>query len=429
MAISRLNRSIPPSVHNIKAVHFPKVDRYRLDNGIEVIAVNQGTQDIVRIEIIYDASRTVEDKPLVSRFAAALQKEGTVSYDAESLAEKTDYYGATLSSGSNLDYTYFTLFSLAKYFVDVIPLLAEVIEQPTFSQSELEKFKITQLESLKSNLAKSDLTSYRKITELMFGANHPYGYNSTKEYISSITRDDLVQHYTDYHTADRCHIIISGKLSGQIRDMLNTHLGQKRTESKSKIYTDTIVPITRSRHTIHSEQDQQTAIKIGRRMFSRKHTDFSGAFVLNTVLGGYFGSRLMVRIREELGYTYNIYSSLDPLVYDGYMMISTEVSNALVDNTISEIYHQMEMLKQERIPNQELVMIRNYVMGNFLNMIDGPFRIANVMKTLCVTGFDIEYQEKIIDQIYSCTTEQIMDLAQIYLRKEDMIEVLVGNQY
>lgn len=422
-----LDRSIAPQIHNITSLKFPPVNRYLLDNGIEVIEVNQGTQDIIRLEVIYDAGRPVEDKQLASRITAAIQKEGTKSYTSEALAEKIDYYGSSISSGSNLDYSYFSFFVLNKFFAEVMPLLAEVLQEPTFPEGELKTHKEINLEKLKSNLAKSDLVAYRKITEEIYGSKHAYGYNSSEANISAIERSDLLHHFSNYQTSDRCKIVVSGKIDGKIRSIINSNLGQVKTESANKQFQLPTIPIHQGHHKIHSDQEHQTAIKIGRKMFKRNHDDFAPMFMLNTVLGGYFGSRLMESIREDLGYTYNIYSSLEPLVYDGYFTINTEVSNELVDPTIAEIYNQVYILQNDKLSNQELDMVRNYVMGNFLNMVDGPFRVANVMKTLSICDMTVEEYEVIIDQIYNCSTTQIQDMAQKYLQKKDLVEVMVGN--
>lgn len=424
-----LDRSIAPQIHNITSLKFPPVETYLLDNGIEVIEVNQGTQEIIRLEVIYNAGRPVEDKQLAARLTAAIQKEGTFNYTSEDLAEKIDYFGSSISSGSNLDYSYFSIFVLSKFFNEVIPLLAEVLEQPTFPEAEIKTHKEIALEKLKSNMAKSDLVSYRKITEEMYGPQHAYGYNSSIENISSIQREDLIHHFTNYQTSDRCKIIVSGKINNTVRSTINKNLGQVITRSNSKVFQTPNIPIHQAIHKIHSVQEHQTAIKIGRRMFARSNEDFAPMFMLNTVLGGYFGSKLMESIRENLGYTYNIYSSLEPLVHDGYFTINTEVSNKLVDPTISEIYNQISILQNEKISEVELGMVRNYVMGNFLNMIDGPFRVANVMKTLSVNNMKVSEYENIINQIYCCTSTQIQDMAQKYLQKKDMIEVMVGNNY
>ena len=424
-----IDRAVAPQIHNITSIKFPAVEHYLLDNGIEVVEVNQGTQDIIRIEVIYDASRPVEDKQLAARTTAAIQKEGTASFTSEELAEKIDYYGTSINSGSNLDFSYFSVFVLNKFFNEVMPILAEVLQQPTFPEQELTQHQDITLEKLKSNMSKSDLVAYRKITEEMYGSEHVYGYNSSEENISAITPADLHHHFKNYHTTDRCQIIISGKLNSSIRSTINATLGQVKTTSPNKGYTTPTVGLHSALHHIKSEQEHQTAIKIGRRMFNRRNEDFAPTFMLNTVLGGYFGSRLMESIREDLGYTYNVYSSLDPLVYDGYFTINTEVSNELVDPTIKEIYNQINILQQDKISNKELDMVRNYVMGNFLNMVDGPFQVGNVIKTLNVSKMKVEEYEKIIDQIYNCTAEQIQNMAQKYLQRKDMIEVMVGSGF
>lgn len=424
-----LDRTVAPQIHNITSLKFPPVERYLLDNGIEVIEVNQGTQDIIRIEVIYDAGRPVEDKQLASRTTVAIQKEGTKNYSSEALAEKIDYFGSSINSGSNLDYSYFSIFVLRKFFSEVMPIFAEVLQEPTFPEDELKTHKEITLEKLKSSMSKSDMVSYRKITEEMFGSRHAYGYNSSEENVSSIQQSDLVNHFNNYQTSDRCKIIVSGKIDASVRTIINNNLGQDQTTSSTKNFQASKKPIHEAQHKIHSEQKHQTAIKIGRKMFNRGHEDFAPMFVLNTVLGGYFGSKLMESIREDLGYTYNIYSSLEPLVHDGYFTINTEVSNELVDPTIKEIYKQISILQNDKISEQELDMVRNYVMGNFLNMVDGPFRVANVMKTLSVSKMEVAQYEVIIDQIYNCSTAQIQDMAQKYLQRKDMIEVMVGNQY
>lgn len=422
-----IDRAKAPQIHNITSIKFPTAERYLLDNGIEVVEVNRGTQEIIRLEVIYDASRPVEDKQLAARTTAAIQKEGTASFTSETLAEKIDYYGSSINSGSNLDFSYFSIFVLNKFFNEAMPILAEVLQQPTFPQEEIVQYQEIALEKLKSNMSKSDLVAYRKVTEEMYGSEHVYGYNSSEENISSITRADLVHHFEKYHTSDRCQIVVSGKLNPSIRTIINATLGQVKTTSSSKAYALPNIKLHHAVHKVKSDQEHQTAIKIGRRMFNRRDQDFAATFMLNTVLGGYFGSRLMESIRENLGYTYNIYSSLDPLVYDGYFTINTEVSNDLVGPTIDEIYNQIDILQQDKISDKELDMVRNYVMGNFLNMVDGPFRVGNVIKTLSVSKMRIEEYESIIDQIYNCTPDQIQNMAQKYLQRKDMIEVMVGK--
>ena len=179
-------------------------------------------------------------------------------------------------------------------------------------------------------------------------------------------------------------------------------------------------------HQPHSDT-VQTAIRLGRRLFARDHPDSNGLFVLNTILGGYFGSRLMTNIREEKGYTYNIYSSLDPMQYDGYFYVGTEVSNEFAKRALDEIYREMEILQKKPVGKAELGMVRNYLMGNFLTMLDGPFNLAEVIRNYLSEGLPLESFEEMVRTVRQIDAAQLMELANKYFNPSEMWEVIVGN--
>ena len=161
-------------------------------------------------------------------------------------------------------------------------------------------------------------------------------------------------------------------------------------------------------------------------MFNRLHEDYNGMFVLNTVLGGYFGSRLMANIREEKGFTYNIYSSFDTMLHDGYFYVSTEVGNDFVEATREEIYKEMHRLQTEPIGEAELQMLRNYLLGNLLTLVDGPFNIADTIKTLLTENANIEHFHSLGNSIKNIQADELQALAQKYFQPEKMWEVIVG---
>ena len=170
----------------------------------------------------------------------------------------------------------------------------------------------------------------------------------------------------------------------------------------------------------------QSSIRIGRKLFSRHHPDYKGLFVLNTILGGYFGSRLMANLREEKGYTYNIHSSLDAMRYDGYFYIGTEVGTQHTSATLEQIYLEMQKLQDTPISTDELEMVRNYLMGNFLTMLDGPFNVSEVAKTLVSDHIPLSFFESLVRTVQEIQAEELQLLAQKYLNKEEMWEVIVG---
>jgi len=172
----------------------------------------------------------------------------------------------------------------------------------------------------------------------------------------------------------------------------------------------------------------QASIRIGNRLFNRQHPDSHGLSVLNTLLGGYFGSRLMANIREDKGYTYNISSVVDFMQFDGCFYISTEVGNEFAQLALQEIYREMELLQTELVDEEELLMVQNYLMGNFLAALDGPFNVSEVVKIIVSEELPLSFFREGVQNVRDITAEEIQRLAQIYLQRDNMWEVIVGAE-
>jgi predicted Zn-dependent peptidase len=386
-----------------------------------------GTQNLVQLEVLYKGGRITEHKKGVSRATSRLLKEGTKNYTSSQLAEGVDFYGANLTSGASLDYTYVKIFSLNKYFYKILPMLIEVIEQPLFPEEELQKYKAVSIQKLQVERAKSELVAYKTITEELYGKDHTYGYNSTEETYDNLRREDLLQYYSANFGSENRIIILSGKITEDIRNQVKASFGKEYIKSTPINYKEPSSNPQRFSKTIAADDDLQCAIKIGCRLFKRNHPDFADMFILNTILGGYFGSRLMTALREDKGYTYNIYSSMDMMIYDGYFNVSTEVGNEYLDKILEGIYHEMELLATHKVGSDELSMVRNYLSGNFLNMIDGPFKVAGMSKVIAMNGLDFDFYRNLMHRIHTVTADDLLKLAKKYFVKENMIEIIVGN--
>lgn len=397
-----------------------------LDNGTKLIEVNKGTQELVSLEIIHFASRTQEDKKGVARAVARLVREGAGSLSSKHISEQIDYYGASMSTGANLDFSFIKLFTLTKYFEKLLPIVEEVRYNPTFPQEELDRFVENNIQKLVMDKAKVELVAYKAITEKIFGSDHPYGYNSDEQLYKSLKLSDLQTHHTKFYGSDNCLIVLSGKVTPEIRRATIEAFGKVNQSVVLNPYQSPPLLSNLTRIKLPADDKSQVGLKIGTKLWSRKHEDFSGMFVLNTVLGGYFGSRLMSKIREEKGYTYSIYSGLDMLKEDGYFFVSTEVAHEYLDDTIVTIYDEIEKLKQELLPADELDMIKNYLRGNFLNMIDGPFKIAGLVKLLEINELPIDFFTALSQYVKNVSAEEIRDFASKYLDRSKMVEVVVG---
>lgn len=418
-------RKQAPPVSTIKSIQFPVTKTIQLDNGIRITEIPSGTQDILKMEVVHHAGRSVEDRHIAGRATAMLLREGTKSMSSSTIAECIDFYGASIKSASNMDFSYSTLYTLGKYFGDVLPVFSAMYREPAFSEEEIEKFKKTNIQKLIEELSKNDVISYRQITTEIFGHDHPYGYNSEVADYQSLSRTDILNHFESYYGTDDCHIFISGNTSQVVIDQITKYFDFEKRSSKKKTYVGP-EPDYQGRFTeLKSRNEHQAAIKIGRRLFNRHHPDHTAFFVLNTILGGYFGSRLMSSIREHHGYTYDIFSSMDQMLYDGLFYVSTEVSPEFANETTEEIYAQMALLQTVPVSNEELNMVKNYIMGNLLNFMDGPMNISAFIRSMVLAGMTPDDFARFVDEIHALTPERLMETASKYLDRSSMAEVRV----
>jgi predicted Zn-dependent peptidase len=163
-------------------------------------------------------------------------------------------------------------------------------------------------------------------------------------------------------------------------------------------------------------------------MPTKTHKDFHSLTVLNTILGGYFGSRLMTNIREDKGYTYGIGSGMIPLKKAGYFFISTEVGVEVCNKAIDEIYIEINRLRNESISEKELILVKNYMIGSFLRSIDGPFALANRFKSIMEYDLDYSYYDDYISTIKNIKASDLLNLANKYLDPNSMTEVVAGKR-
>jgi len=422
-----IDRKRGPKIKKITRLDIPPFHREILNNGIELIIINIGSQKLTQVEVLQKGSRFLEKKKGVARATAKLLKEGSLNFSGSQIAETIDFYGANISSAASLDYSYAKVFSLSRYLENVLPILEEIIFRPLFSEDELVKYQKTNLEKLKLDQSKSEILAYKSVTEKIFGENHVYGYNSTEETYNDLTIEDLIDYHKHNLSAENTKIIMSGHVTDETIDSIKTMFSGVKPSNQVIKYTSPTTQYQGKSFHQTANDDFQTSVKIGRRLFPRNHPDFNDLFITNTILGGYFSSRLMNTIREQKGYTYNVYSSMDMMMFDGYFNISTEVGNEYVEDTIKTIYEEIEKLQNDLVSERELDMVKNYLSGNFLNMIDGPFKLGGMAKVLALNNLTNTFYQNLMERIHTIDKSTVLKMAQKYFDKKDMVQVVVGN--
>jgi predicted Zn-dependent peptidase len=237
----------------------------------------------------------------------------------------------------------------------------------------------------------------------------------------------LLSFYEQYYLNGDCAIFVSGKPPADLQQLLNKifgtlSIGKPAFNSGTKITKPAAERQTRFEN---DPNGVQGAIRIARQFPNRHDPDFMKVTVLNTLFGGYFGSRLMSNIREDKGYTYGIHSYLQNHIQQSAWMISTEAGKDVCEATISEVYKEMQRLREETIDEEELLLVRNFLMGTILGDLDGPFHIMNRWKNLILNNLDESYFYKSIETIREISADELKELAKKYLNPEDFYELVV----
>jgi predicted Zn-dependent peptidase len=421
-----LDRKVGPEIHSIKHIAFPAYEKMELNNGIPLYILGGSTESILKMEVVFKAGRTYEKSRLLSKVCNQLIKDGTSKYSSEQISEEIDFYGSSISVASGMDHSTISLYCLKKHFVPTLKMFMEVLTDASFPEEEIEKYGIRASQRLTQELSKNNVVAYRKLSELIYGTNHPYGYNTNPEDYKNVDPQKVRTHFHQNYTHKNCNIYLSGAVNEEVIQLINDTLGNF-TRAYEHNYTYSPAQSASPKTHEISGHKLQNSIKIGKKLFNRHHEDYYSMVLLNTVLGGYFGSRLMSEIRENKGYTYNIYSILDPLVEEGCFYISTEVGKEYYAQTMDAIKLEIEKLQNDLVNDKELDMAKNYLLGNFLSTLDGPLKSSRVLKTFIENGLEPTRFEQMIERIKNCSKIELKQLAVRYLDIETMISVSVGD--
>ncbi|HCN82614.1 MAG TPA: insulinase family protein, partial [Sphingobacteriaceae bacterium] len=181
-------------------------------------------------------------------------------------------------------------------------------------------------------------------------------------------------------------------------------------------------------HYIERPDAIQSAMRIGQLSVNRNHPDFPDLQVLNTILGGYFGSRLMANIREDKGYTYSIGSAIISLENAGYFFIASEVGTEVCNDAMNEIRKEVGKLKTELISDEELSLVKNYILGSMLGGLENVFSHADKFKNIYFFGLGYDYYERYINRVKHVTPAELLKLAKKYFDFDRFEKIVVGKK-
>jgi zinc protease len=425
-----LDRKQAPEFKTIDKIDIQHAVENTLNNGIKVYTIDSGSQELTKIEFLFKAGMYYQSQPLLASAANNLLETGTKNYTANELSDNIDFFGSFFECAVEQDFASLALFSLNKYLDKSLHYVEDIIKNPTFPKDEFDIYLSNKKQKHLVNTEKVNVLARRRFSELVFGEQHPYGRDVKTEDFDRLTIEKVKEFYQTFYHSGNCTIIASGKLSKDLIATLNQFFGKVTWGTVQaipipKLDVDTTKQL---KHFIEKPDAIQSAVRVGRLLFNKKDPDYFKFQVLNTILGGYFGSRLMANIREDKGYTYGIGSGLASLVNAGYFFISTEVGTDVTNDTLKEIYKEIKLLREELVDADELETVRNYVLGQFLRSVDGPYSLADKFKAIWEFGLGYDYFEKYFEAVKMITPEEIKGLANKYLQEKDLIELVVGKK-
>ena len=424
-----LNRTTPPYIKD--AIEFDlqlkPYEKMVLDNGVEVYAINAGAQDVLQMEMVFYAGNSFEKNNALAAATSYMLKNGTSTKTAFELNEHFEYYGAHCSRSCKHETASVTLHTLTKHLGVLLPVVKEMIVDSIFPEDELAIYKQNSKQKLSVNLQKCDFVANRLIDAYVFGEDHPYGKYIVAADYDALTTKQLKDHFNQYYLNGHCVIFVAGKLPGNLFEVLNSQFGNLSLKPGGQLVTKKIAPAVTKKYRVSNDPDGvQGAIRIARDFPNRHHPDFMKMMVLNTVFGGFFGSRLMSNIREDKGYTYGIHSYVQNHFQDSTaLLISTEAGKDVCEATVQEIHKEMEILREELIDDEELLLVRNYLIGSILGDLDGPFHIIGRWKNIILNNLDEQYFHDSVKMIKTIPAEELKELANKYLHPEDFYELVV----
>jgi zinc protease len=422
-----LNRKQGPVIKD--AIEFDlKLNPYEkhiLRNGAEVYAIDAGAEDVLQVEWVFNAGNWFEKRNLIAASTNFLLKNGTANKTAFQLNEHFEYYGSYVTRSCYNETATITLHCLTKHLEVLVPVIKEMLVDSIFPEEEIRIYKQNMKQRLNVNLKKCDFVAGRLIDAYLYGEQHPYGRYTQFEDFDAVDRSEVMDFYKQYYQNGKFILFVAGKLPSNLFQLLDQNFGDLNHRS-IEVAGISSQPAAEKKYRVVNDPDGvQGAIRMGAPFPNRHHPDFVKAQVLNNVFGGFFGSRLMSNIREEKGYTYGIYSYLENHTEQSAWIISTEAGRDVCEATITEVYKEMEILRNEEVDEEELLLVRNYMIGSILGDLDGPFHIINRWKNIILNDLDENFFYKQIDTIKKVSAQEIQQLACKYLLPENFYELVV----
>jgi len=423
------DRSVIPPIGKHFQLNLAEPEHIKLDNNIDTYIINKGDEEFIRLDLVFEAGSALQTKSLVAAGTVSLLIDGTTSLTSAQIAQKIDFYGAYFDTSLSKDKAGITLYTLSKHLPELLPLVSQMIVSASFPEEELKNYLHRKRHQYLLNNDKVKYKATVEFNKLVFGDESAYGRTVEISDYDNLQRDDILSFYKSFYKPENSYVVISGNITNDIVSLINRYLGSiKNIEAEYLNSNINIIgTVTDKDRFVKKDGSLQSAIRIGMPIINKQHPDFNSLIVLNTILGGYFGSRLMTNLREDKGFTYGINSFMVNYKHGGYLSVATEVNAKHTVAALNEIEFEIKRLCNEEVSNKELDLVKNYIYGTYLRSFDGPMALSERFKSAKDLDLNFEYYKNGLKMMMEQTPQKLQATANKYFIYNDMIKLVVGE--
>ncbi len=409
---------------------LPAKEEFTLDNGLRARLVPYGQVPKVTMMVAIQAGNVHEapNEVALADLLARLLQEGTATLSATQLADKVARMGGALSISAGADQTTLRASCLSEYAPELATLLADVVMHPALPASELPRLKADLKRQMKLALAQPGVQARQQFSGALYGS-HPYGRPlPTDAQLDALTLEMVQSFYKNQYGAQRTSVYAAGLFDAPALRQAITSAWKDFTKGPVPLI-EVAKPITRGNLLTQDRPNApQSTIVVGLPAVDPSNPDFIRLRVMNSLLGGSFGSRITRNIREDKGYTYSPYSYVETHYRTGNWSQNADVTTADTYNSLHEIMYEVERLQKTPPPADELKGIQNFESGMFVLRNSSPNGIIGQLNALDLHGLPETYLTEQVKNINAVTPQQVSETARKYVRPEAMTIVVVGDK-
>lgn len=416
------NRTLAPELQTIHSIKFVKPRIFEISETSKLFFMKEVADETSRVDLYFNAGSTKGSVGIAS-MVNGLLLSGTNEKSSTQISNELDALGAFYESNVGHENAILTIYALRENMLPILHVLKNAINHLAFLEQEVEELISDRKQKFYVNMEKVSFLAQRSFQQRMFDGSSYSRIMEVSDY-DAISISEMKSFFKENYLNGLTKVVVVGNFDQDQVDEIIDLTGEWSNDTPVKFEKN----IQNKPGIHHTEKSGalQTAIRVGRILFNKTHEDFVDFQVLNTILGDYFGSRLMSNIREDKGYTYGIGSMLAELHETGYFLIATEVGKDVKAATLNEIKNEIEKLKTDLVEADELDLVKNYLLGQLLKSADGPYSMIDLYMGLETFHMDMDFYNKSIEAIQNITPDRIRELAVKYLIWDEMTIVSAG---